>query len=82
VGDGSSADDARDTVEIDLTDPVDRWRYKCPNGHRSWEPTGRQIWCRQCARNAKTGYNTDPSHAELIDEKTGETIPWSAVRLA
>ena len=37
--------------EIRLEDELDRWRWVCPNGHRSWEPTNRHFWCPRCAEN-------------------------------
>lgn len=33
--DGSSRADTN-PVNIDLSDAVDRMRYRCPNGHTSW----------------------------------------------
>jgi hypothetical protein len=36
------------TVEIE--DRTDRWRFRCPNGHTTWEPTNHHFWCRTCAR--------------------------------
>jgi len=36
--------------EVHLHDESDRWRYLCPNGHRSWEPTNDHFWCASCAR--------------------------------
>lgn len=28
----------------------DRWRFVCPRGHRTWEPTNHHFWCQCCAR--------------------------------
>lgn len=75
--DGSAQADAPETVEIDLTDPNDRWRYRCPNEHTSWEPTNSHYWCHSCSRYP----DADPEHYEIVGVKTGEKIPWSAVEV-
>ncbi len=31
------------TVEIHVEDELDRWKWSCPNGHRSWEPTNHRF---------------------------------------
>jgi len=66
---------ARETVRIE--DRLDRWRYTCPRGHRSWEPTNHHFWCQKCARH--TG--VDGVFHELRDKKTGAEIPRDRVRL-
>jgi len=35
---------------VRIEDRMDRWRFTCPRGHRSWEPTNHHFWCQQCAR--------------------------------
>jgi 5-methylcytosine-specific restriction endonuclease McrA len=35
---------------IALDDKTDRWKWVCPRGHRSWEPTNHHFWCQKCAR--------------------------------
>lgn len=57
-----------------MTDP---WRYRCPNGHttfqyRSRDPrhgveAGSKYYCSTCNRNG-----LDPHHDVLIDHKTGK----------
>jgi hypothetical protein len=79
--DGSAAADAHDTVEIDRSDDAQRWRYRCPNGHTDWSPTNSHVWCKGCRRAVEAGEDVDPEHYELVDQKTGETIPWSAIEL-
>jgi hypothetical protein len=64
---------------IDLEDRTDRWRYRCPNGHQDWARTNSHIWCRTCARQDGQGDDLDPEHYELVDQKTGESVPWSAI---
>jgi regulation of enolase protein 1 (concanavalin A-like superfamily) len=81
VTDGSSIEDAPEAVEIDLQDPTDRWRYTCPVGHRDFSRTNNHVWCYPCARAAEQGVDVDPEYYELLDQKSGETIPWSAVRV-
>lgn len=65
------------TEEIVLTDRSDRWRFTCPAGHRSWEPTNNHFWCQQCAR----GYDHDPEFHELRDRKTGALLEREAVEI-
>jgi len=81
VGDGSSVADRRETVEIDLRDDRDRFRYRCPNGHTSWTRTNSHIWCKACADAAQHGADVTPEHYEIHDQKTERDIPWSAVNL-
>ena len=57
--------------EIRLTDSADRWRFTCPAGHRSWEPTNYHFWCQQCAQRPD---DTDPEFHELRDTKTDELV--------
>jgi hypothetical protein len=42
-GDGSRSNDQIPTIQIDRTDPADRWWFVCPNGHTSWEGTNSHI---------------------------------------
>jgi len=79
--DGSSPADAR-RVTIDPTDTAEMWRYSCPNGHRNWSPTNNHIWCQGCRRQIEAGADVDAEHYELVDQKTGESIPWSAIEFA
>jgi len=74
--DGSSVRDAPARVTIDIREESTRWRYGCPHGHTTVEPTNGGVWCRSCSRAADID---DPHHHELLDKQTGETIPWSAV---
>ena len=55
----------------------DRWRFVCPRGHRSWEPTNHHFWCATCARTD----GADGSFHELRDQKTGELREREHVRL-
>lgn len=82
VADGSAAGDRQDQVVIDRRKTSDRYRYVCPNGHTNWDRTNNHIWCRECRRQHENGVDVDPEHWGLVDKKTGETIPWSAVTLA
>lgn len=84
AADGSAGRDSRAPVRIDLDDPTDRWRYRCPNGHAgtSWSPTNSHLYCYGCRRQMDAGEAVTPEHYELLDTKTGEAIPWSAVEIA
>jgi protein-arginine kinase activator protein McsA len=66
-------------MEIKLDDDADRWRFACPNGHRSWEPTNGHFWCAQCAKTFAD--DLDPEFSELRDRKTGELLERDEVRL-
>jgi len=77
VTDGSPAADAP-RITIDTSSAATRWRYGRPNGHATIEPTNGGIWCRSCSRAADVD---DPHHHELLDKKTGKTIPWARVVL-
>ncbi|MWG34798.1 hypothetical protein [Halomarina oriensis] len=77
--DGSSQADAPPRVVIDSTDPLDRRRYRCPNGHVRFEPTNSHVFCRSCADAAKHDDSVSPDHYELFDAKTGEAVAWSQV---
>lgn len=71
-----------DVVVIDLDDDSDRWRYTCPNQHRNWARTNSHLWCQSCRRQHEAGEDMDPEHYEVLDQKTGELIPWENVRVA
>ena len=55
----------------------DRWRFTCPVGHRSWEPTNHHFWCQKCARRP----DVDGVFYSLRDRKTGELVERQRVRL-
>ncbi|MFP9192975.1 hypothetical protein ACLI4Q_15145 [Natrialbaceae archaeon A-CW1-1] len=65
--------------EIRLADRTDRWRFVCPRGHRSWEPTNFHFWCQQCASNWA---DVDPEFDELHDRKTGKMVSRSELTLS
>jgi len=62
---------------VRIEDRMDRWRFTCPNGHRSWEPTNHHFWCQQCARLD----GVDGVFHELRDRKTGECFERELMRL-
>jgi hypothetical protein len=55
----------------------DRWRFVCPRGHRSWEPTNHHFWCQKCSRCQ----GVDGVFHELHDHKTGENFEREHIRL-
>jgi hypothetical protein len=63
--------------EIDLTDEVDRWRYVCPHGHRTWEPWNGHFWCQRCAARP----NVDPEFEKLYDKRDDRDLHREDVRL-
>ncbi|MUV59796.1 hypothetical protein [Halobacterium sp. CBA1126] len=65
-------------VEIDAHDSDDRWRWVCPNGHCSWEPTNHHFWCRQCASSHA---DVDPEFSELVDATTRESYARDEVKI-
>ena len=71
---------AQPTVLVDRGNDPYRWR--CPNNHTSWDRTNNHIWCPSCSRAAENGADVSPEHWELLDKKTGEAVPWAAVRRA
>ncbi|MDS0280328.1 hypothetical protein NDI85_21315 [Halomicroarcula sp. S1AR25-4] len=86
MADGSAVADAHDEVVIDREDEPYRWR--CPNGHTTWDRTNSHLWCPSCRRAMEQQgqwsimHVQSAEHWEIVDEKTGETIPYSAVRFA
>jgi hypothetical protein len=57
-------------IEVNIDDELDRWRWCCPNGHRSWEPTNNHFWCHSCARRQ----GVDGEFHELHDLSNDETV--------
>lgn len=74
--DGSSVNDAKQPVEIDTGNPAIKWKWSCPNGHTSIDPTNGGVWCKSCANAVDID---DPHHTEILNKRTGETVPWSSV---
>lgn len=80
VGDGSARADAHATVEIDREDEPYRWR--CPNGHISWDRTNNHLWCPSCRRAGENGADVAAEHYEIVDAKHDRTVPYAAVEFA
>lgn len=66
-------------LTIDTEDARQRWRYRCPKGHTTWEPTNRHWWCRECSRSHDP--DAEPEFEELVDKKTGEVFQRDEVRV-
>ncbi|SDM14340.1 hypothetical protein SAMN04487949_1019 [Halogranum gelatinilyticum] len=62
---------------VRIQDRRDRWRFVCPRGHRSWEPTNHHFWCQQCAST----FDVEATFDELRDQKTGRSVGRRQVRL-
>lgn len=62
---------------VRIEDRTDRWRFVCPRGHRSWEPTNHHFWCAKCARRR----DVDGVFFQLVDRKTREKFERSEIRL-
>ncbi|WP_425601439.1 hypothetical protein [Halorubrum salinum] len=62
---------------VRIEDRQDRWRYVCPRGHRSWEPTNHHFWCQKCASSD----DADGVFYALSDRKTGALLSRERVRL-
>jgi len=62
---------------IEIEDRTDRWRFVCPRGHRSWEPTNHHFWCAKCARLQ----GIDGVFHQLRDRKTGMLYDRTDVQL-
>lgn len=72
----SSAGDPGEPIAIDRSKTSVRWRWGCPAGHTTVEPTNGGVWCRSCSRDPSVD---DPHHHELLDKRTGETVAWERV---
>lgn len=66
-------------TQIKLEGDDDRWRFVCPNGHRSWEPTNEHFWCAACARSVDD--DAEPSFDQLRDQKTDDLLERGDVEL-
>lgn len=75
--DGSAGADAHPPVTIDRD--VEGYRWRCPRGHTDWDRTNNHLWCRSCYRAHENGADVSPEYYELLDDVTGETVPYAAV---
>lgn len=82
--DGSAiVDDQRPTVEVDRDDEPYRWR--CPNGHTSWDRTNNHVWCPSCRRALEGDAilnERKAEHYEIVDARSDQTIPFEVVEFA
>lgn len=81
AADGSASSDTRPSFTVDLSKASERWRWRCPNGHRgkAWSPTNSHVYCYSCKRQMDAGNDISPEHYELVDDKTGETVPFASL---
>lgn len=73
--------DNHQTVTIDRSIAAERWRFTCPKGHTDWYPTNQHVWCKGCRRAIEAGHELDAEYHAILDQRTGETIPWDAVEM-
>lgn len=78
--DGSAVADRHETVRVDRDE--EPWRWRCPNGHTSWDRTNNHVWCPECRRANEAGADVHPEHYEIVDARNDRTIPYSAVEFA
>jgi len=69
--------DMSEKPTLEIEDRSDRWRFTCPRGHRSWEPTNHHFWCASCAR----ADDVDGEFHKLRDQKTGRVYPREGICL-
>lgn len=82
VTDGSSIEDAPGRVQIDRSKPAHKWRYTCPEGCSNWVRTNNHILCRTCQEADEHDIkDVDVEYYHIVDQKTDEKIPWSAVEI-
>jgi hypothetical protein len=61
------------TKSIDLSDELNRWRYRCPVGHVGWHLRSDHTYCQAC--HARFGKQSQCRHSVIVDEATDEPIP-------
>lgn len=64
---------------IHLDDEADRWRFTCPIGHRTWEPTNGHFWCQSCADSHDP--RAEPVFQRLHDLATDDDLERHEVKL-
>jgi hypothetical protein len=74
LADGSARADARRVVVDRDAEP---YRWRCPNGHTSWERTNSHGWCPQCAHQSENNGDVHPEHWEIYDARNDETISYA-----
>lgn len=67
---------------IRISSTVQKWRYRCPEGHTNWFPIDGKFRCRSCAKNRNAGADVDPEFEHLHDQETGEQLSRADVVLA
>ncbi len=60
--------DGKAVATVTIEERTDRWRFRCPNGHTTWEPTTHHVWCHTCARMDRTdGVSSNSETSAAID---------------
>jgi hypothetical protein len=63
--------------KVIIDSPAAKWRFRCPNGHTSWETTNSHFWCASCA----SMLDQDPEYWELWDHKLGRPVPRDRIEI-
>lgn len=66
-----------DPTTIEIEDSHDRWRFRCPNGHTTWEPTNYHFWCQKCAQRP----GVDATFQRLYDQREDREVEREEIRL-
>ena len=69
------------TETVRVNRRAERFRYRCPNGHTTWDRTNNHVWCPSCRRQAEQGRDVDPEHHRIVDAKRDIEIPWERVEV-
>jgi len=72
-----SQSDMSKKTTVRIENRQDRWRFVCPRGHRTWEPTNHHFWCQTCAR----AEGVDGVFYHLRDRRTGREYERENVQL-
>ncbi|MFB6161995.1 MAG: hypothetical protein ABEJ86_00940 [Halococcoides sp.] len=64
-------------LSVDIESRADRWRFRCPEGHVSWEPTNDHFWCARCASDP----NAEAAFDALYDKRQDRWLERDQVRL-
>lgn len=55
-------------------------RWRCPQGHSSWERTNGGIWCHACAKATTHNPDVDPQYDRVLDLEAGATVAYEIAK--